>query len=106
MDHRRHERARHDILGVPPGGGMKASVVVVDDEPAMRDMLATRLAMRGFHVVTCASGEEAIEVVQRDDPEVVISDVNMKHMNGVELCKRLLEHRPHLPVILITAFGS
>jgi len=85
---------------------MKASVLVVDDEAAMRDMLATRLAMRGFHVVTCASGEEAIEVVQRDHPEVVISDVNMKHMNGVELCKRLLEHRPHLPVILITAFGS
>jgi DNA-binding NtrC family response regulator len=85
---------------------MKASVLVVDDEPAMRDMLATRLAMRGFHVVTCASGEEAIEIVQRDDPEVVISDVNMKHMNGVELCQRLLEHRPHLPVILITAFGS
>jgi two-component system response regulator HydG len=72
----------------------------------MRDMLAARLTTRGFRVETCASGAEAIEVIQRDDLEVVVSDVNMRAMDGVELCKRVLEHRPQLPVILITAFGS
>ena len=85
---------------------MKTSVLVVDDDPGMRDMLAARLTTRGFRVVTCGSGAEAIEIIQRDDLEVVISDVNMKAMDGVELCKRVLEHRPQLPVILITAFGS
>jgi two-component system response regulator AtoC len=85
---------------------MKTSVLVVDDDVGMRDMLAARLTTRGFRVVTCGSGVEAIEIIQRDDLEVVISDVNMKAMDGVELCKRVLEHRPQLPVILITAFGS
>jgi two-component system response regulator HydG len=84
----------------------KASVLVVDDDPGMRTMLASRLTNRGFRVVTAGSGAEAIELVAHHDVEVVVSDVNMKGMNGVELCQRLPEHRPQLPVILITAFGS
>ncbi len=84
----------------------KTSVLVVDDDAGMRDMLAARLTTRGFRIVICGSGSEAIEVIQRDDVDVVVSDVNMKAMDGVELCKRVLEHRPQLPVILITAFGS
>ena len=84
----------------------KTSVLVVDDDGGMRDMLAARLTTRGFRIVTCGSGIEAIEIVQREDLDVVVSDVNMKAMDGVELCKRVLEHRPQLPVILITAFGS
>jgi len=84
----------------------KTGVLVVDDDAGMREMLGTRLTTRGFRVVTCGSGAEAIELVQREDVEVVVSDVNMRAMDGVELCKRVLEHRPQLPVILITAFGS
>jgi DNA-binding NtrC family response regulator len=84
----------------------KASVLVVDDDPGMCAMLSSRLTNRGFRVVTASTGTDAIEIVQRDDVEVVVSDVNMKGMNGVELCQRLLEHRPQLPVVLITAFGS
>ena len=84
----------------------KASVLVVDDDPGMCAMLSSRLTNRGFAVRTASTGVEAIEIAQRDDIEVVVSDVNMKGMNGVELCQRLLEHRPQLPVILITAFGS
>ena len=84
----------------------KAHVLVVDDDAGMRTMLETRLTTRGYKVATAASGSEAIDVVQRDTIEVVVSDVNMKGMNGVELCQRLLESRPQLPVILITAFGS
>ena len=51
-------------------------------------------------------GVRALLTSSGDDIEVVVSDVNMKGMNGVELCRRLLEGRPQLPVILITAFGS
>jgi two-component system response regulator HydG len=84
----------------------KASVLVVDDDAGMCAMLSSRLTNRGFRVVTASTGTDAIEIVQHDDIEVVVSDVNMKGMNGVELCQRLLEHRPQLPVVLITAFGS
>jgi two-component system response regulator HydG len=84
----------------------KANVLVVDDDPGMCAMLSTRLTSRGYKVATAASGGDAIDIVQRDDIDIVVSDVNMKGMTGVELCQRLLESRPQLPVILITAFGS
>ena len=85
---------------------MTAGVLVVDDDAGMREMLAARLAHRGFRVLTAASGEDALALVQRKEIDVVVSDVNMKHMGGVALCQRVLEQRPRLPVILITAFGS
>jgi two-component system response regulator HydG len=85
---------------------VKTSVLVVDDDQGMRDMLGTRLAKRGFDVRTCASGAETLEVLQHEDVDVIVSDVNMKGMNGVELCRHVLERRPQLPVVLITAFGS
>ncbi|HSD87456.1 MAG TPA: response regulator, partial [Kofleriaceae bacterium] len=85
---------------------MKTSVLIVDDDTGMRDMVAARLAHRGFRTLTASSGAEALAVVQHDELDLVVSDVTMKGMDGVELCKRMLEHRPNLPVILVTAFGS
>ena len=85
---------------------MKTSVLVVDDDQGMRDMLAQRLAHRGFEVTAVGSATEAIEIVARKDIDVLVSDVTMKGMDGVELCQRVLEQRPQLPVVLITAFGS
>jgi DNA-binding NtrC family response regulator len=85
---------------------IKVKVLVVDDDPGMCDMLAARLVKRGFEVVARASAAEAIEIVEHEDIDVLVSDVNMKGMNGVELCRHVLEQRPQLPVILITAFGS
>ena len=84
----------------------KANVLVVDDDPGMCAMLSTRLTTRGYEVVAAASATEAIEIVLRGEIDVVVSDVNMKGTTGVELCQHVLESRPQLPVILITAFGS
>ena len=85
---------------------MNARVLIVDDDAGMRSMLVARLTTRGFDVANCGSGAEAIEWVKTGSPEVVVSDINMGGISGVELCRRLLEYRPQLPVILITAFGS
>ena len=85
------------------------SVLIVDDDPGMCAMLQSRLSVRGFLVTTRSTGADAIVAIQHDANDaidVVVTDVNMKGMNGVELCKRILEHRPQLPVIMITAFGS
>ncbi len=81
-------------------------VLVVDDDPGMCTMLQTRLSVRGFVVTTRSSAAVAIDTVKQEAIDVVVTDVTMKGMNGVELCQRLLELRPHMPVILITAFGS
>ena len=85
---------------------MNPRLLVVDDDKGMRDMLAARLGSRGFDVALAGSGDQAIEVVREREVDVVVSDVTMKGMDGVELCRRVLEHRPQLPVVLITAFGS
>jgi DNA-binding NtrC family response regulator len=82
------------------------TVLVVDDDPGMSAMLQVRLSTRGFNVITRSSGTDAIDTAYDTPIDVVVTDVNMKGMNGVQLCQQLLEHRPHLPVILITAFGS
>jgi two-component system response regulator HydG len=82
------------------------TVLVVDDDSGMCSMLQARLSTRGFNVITRSSGTDAVDTAYDEPIDVVVTDVNMKGMNGVQLCQQLLEHRPHLPVILITAFGS
>jgi two-component system response regulator HydG len=81
-------------------------VLLVDDDQGMCSMLAARLATRGFQATSETSPAQALEIFERQDFEAVVTDVNMKGMNGVELCRRILEIRSSTPVILITAFGT
>jgi two-component system response regulator HydG len=83
----------------------KARVLVVDDDAAMCAMLETRLGRR-FDVVTRTSGADALSLVGREDFDVLVTDISMKGTTGIELCRRVNETRPNLPVILMTAFGS
>ncbi|MET0792570.1 MAG: sigma-54 dependent transcriptional regulator [Polyangiaceae bacterium] len=85
---------------------MKNRVLLVDDDPGMCAMLEARLSTRDFEVVSFTSAELALEAFDRQSFDAVVTDVNMRGMNGVELCRRLLEMRSTVPVILITAFGS
>ena len=85
---------------------MKKRVLLVDDDAGMCAMLEARLSTRDFDVVSYTSPELALEAFARESFDAVVSDVNMKGMTGVELCRRLLEMRSTIPVILITAFGS
>lgn len=85
---------------------MKTNVLVVDDDAAMCEMLEARLESRGFDVTTRLEPTEALDLVESRDFDVVVTDVNMKGTSGVDLCRRVLEKRPSLPVILITAFGT
>jgi DNA-binding NtrC family response regulator len=84
----------------------RARVLVVEDDRDMRDLLADALGRRGFVVTACMSGAEALESLDRADPDVVVTDIHMAGMDGLELCRRLTALRPAVPVIVITAFGS
>ncbi|MES2641459.1 MAG: sigma-54 dependent transcriptional regulator [Myxococcota bacterium] len=84
----------------------RARVLVVEDDRDMRDLLADALGRRGFVVMACASGVEALESLERADPDVVVTDIHMAGLDGLELCRRLTALRPAVPVIVITAFGS
>jgi DNA-binding NtrC family response regulator len=83
-----------------------AHVLVVDDEAGFRKVLGALLEQAGFAVTVAASGEEALEAVRRQDPDVVLSDLKMPGMDGLELLGALRGDFPEIPVVLLTAHGS
>jgi two-component system response regulator HydG len=85
---------------------MKTRILVIDDDQAMCAMLEARLGARGLDVITRTTAAEALSLVDHEDFDVLVTDVNMKGTNGLDLCRRVIETRPTLPVILMTAFGT
>ncbi len=81
-------------------------VLLVDDEEAFVTTLAERLEKRGFAVQAVGSGEEAVQVVETDPPQVVVLDLKMPGMNGIEALKYIMNISPGLPVLLLTGYGS
>ncbi len=81
-------------------------VFFVDDEREMVDLVALGLKKRGITVVPFGSGAEAIAALPDHDLDVVVTDLNMKGMSGLEVCQRVVGDRPDVPVIVLTAFGS
>jgi two-component system response regulator AtoC len=90
--------------GAEPRGFVR--VLVVDDEDPLRRMLEILLGREGFTVLHADSGEQAIEVLEREDVDVVLSDVRMPGMGGLALVRWIREHRPGLTAIVMSAFGS
>ncbi len=82
-------------------------VLVVDDEREMAAAMAEELASRKFETVAVLSADEAFaRLADGDDVDVLVTDINMRGMNGVDLCQRVVDNRPDVPVIVVTAFGS
>ena len=79
-------------------------ILVVDDEPAIRETLADLLMTEGYAVDTAPNGEEAIDAYLADPPELVISDIMMPVMNGVQMVLRLRELDPCLRVVFISGY--
>jgi len=86
--------------------GEPRSVLVVDDEPAMREMLVSLLEEEGIRARSAASADEALEVSREAEFDAVVSDIRMPGRDGMALLAELREARPGTPVILMTAFGS
>src|SRR5215470_12252067 len=85
---------------------MRGRVFIVDDDQDMCRMLESALGRKGFEVATRQSAAEAFEQIEAEDFDVVVTDLNMKGMTGLELCERVAQNRPDVPVVVITAFGS
>jgi two-component system response regulator AtoC len=82
-------------------------VLIVDDEKAMLDAMGDELTARGLAAMGIASADDAFAMLAGgDDFDVLVTDLNMRGMNGVDLCKRVVQNRPDVPVIVVTAFGS
>ena len=78
-------------------------VLVVDDEPEVRQVLIEFLSGRGYDVIPATRGAEAVAIVESDKPDLVLLDVAMPDMDGVETLKRINAIAPDLAVIMVTA---
>ena len=85
---------------------MPGRVLIVDDDRSMCEMIETDLRGRDFDPSWYLSAEEAFSVLKDEDFDVVLTDLQMPGMNGVDLCERIVANRSDVPVVVITAFGS
>jgi two-component system response regulator MprA len=91
--------------GAGGSGIASARVLVVDDEPAVREALARSLAFEGYEVAEAADGVAALEQVERTRPDLVVLDVLMPRMDGLTACRRLRATGSAVPVLMLTARG-
>ncbi len=90
---------------------LPADVLVVDDELSMRQFLQILLDRQGYTVQTATSGEEALQTMKSHDFDLVLTDLSMPGIDGIELVRRIrsgnhLEHGADVPVVLVTAYGT
>src|SRR5688500_2315655 len=93
---------------VPRPPGRAVTILVVDDDPDVRETIHDQLSMMGYHVVTAESGEAALIAAETSAPALVLTDVHMGAMSGIELCARL-KRDPRfqlIPVIVLTAISD
>ncbi len=82
------------------------SILVVDDERSMRDFLKILLVKEGYQVEVASGGNQALAILKQDTFDLVITDIRMEKMDGLELLGSIKDLHPSLPVVLITAFAS
>lgn len=81
-------------------------ILLVDDQRSLRRSLALMLQNAGYETTDAASGEEALALIRQNGYQLVITDLRMEGMSGIELLREVKREHPRLPVILITAYGS
>ena len=99
---RRHPGSEENTVRTPP------RILVVDDNPTNIKMLKTRLAANGYDVITAADGEEALASARGQHPDLILLDIMMPRLDGLEVCKRLRADPafPFTPIILVTAMAD
>lgn len=84
----------------------RAKILIVDDEPLIRDALAFKLTKDGYDVDTAEDGEKAIQKIESEEYQIIISDIMMPFISGFELVKILKERGTDAPVLILTSLNS
>lgn len=84
------------------------TILVVEDNPYSREMLSHVLNGEGFSVITAEDGLQALELVKDVQPDLIITDINMPNIDGIELTKQLREQfkSTSLPIVVVSALGG
>ena len=82
---------------------MPPTILVVDDDPAIREVLAHALADAGYQVEQASDGLMALKQIARQAPDLILADIRMPHLDGIGLATVLAPHTPPIPIILMSA---
>jgi two-component system NtrC family response regulator len=85
---------------------MQATILIIDDEKKLNDLLSRIIGLEGFKVVQAFTGKEGIKLLEQEDVLVVLSDVKLPDVNGVDLVKTIKAKKPYAEVINLTAYGT
>ena len=87
---------------------MKPIVLIVEDEPAQMELLVYNLEKENFRLQTAEDGEEALLLVEENQPDLIILDWMLPEVSGIEVCRRLKKRKSlrHIPIIMVTARGE
>jgi CheY-like chemotaxis protein len=85
-----------------------ATILVADDEPAVRNLLEMILGSDGHTVVTVVDGKEALAYLKDHTPDLIVLDINMPFMSGIDVCSRVkrIKRFQHTPVVILTAMND
>jgi len=87
-----------------PARSVRALVLVVDDEPLIRDLLAEWLVEEGYRVHCAADGQEALDLVEAEIPDVIVTDIKMPRVHGLQLVERLRNAGHATPIVVISTW--
>jgi len=82
------------------------SILIIDDEKSLLDVLSLMFKKEGYEVKTATSGADALDILTNNAVDLVITDIRMPHLSGMEILKYVKENQSETPVIVITAYGS
>jgi len=85
---------------------MKSRVLIVDDDLDALEMMQDLFETKGYISITARHGLEALEIIKNQEPDIILSDIRMPEMDGMQLLRILTKDYPHIPVIMITAHGT
>ncbi len=84
----------------------KKKILVVDDEPNSREGLTKILIKEGYEVVAAASGKDALKEAEKEDIDLIITDLKMPEISGTDILEKIRESKPDIGVIIVTAYGE
>ena len=85
---------------------MNGNILVIEDDQDMCDMLSVGLGRRGYTVSTFVSGKKGLAALRSENVDVVLADIHLPDMNGLDICADIVANQPDIPVVIMTAFGS
>jgi DNA-binding response OmpR family regulator len=83
-----------------------SNLLIVEDDPSLRKLYESEFAEEGYEVAGASSGEEALIRLQTDPPQVVVLDIRMSGMDGLDVLRRILKDKPEIAVVLNSAYPT